>query len=137
MNWNNLIQISIYLIILVLAVKPLGIFMAYIYEGRPAGLNVWFGSFEKWIYRVCGVKPDAGMTWKEYAVALMVKDSAGNYSEQAQVAVKVGAASKPPAVKLAKSFECVVGEQVRIEAEAIGCEINVYAHSEDLLYPTD
>jgi len=34
-------------------------------------------------------------------------------------------------------FECgVVPFDLTIEAEAIGCEINVYAHSEDLLYPT-
>ena len=59
MNWNNLIQIAIYLTALLLAVKPLGIFMAYIYEGRPAGINVWFASFEKWIYRVCGVRAGA------------------------------------------------------------------------------
>ncbi|MBF0593390.1 MAG: potassium-transporting ATPase subunit KdpA [Candidatus Omnitrophica bacterium] len=72
MNWNNGIQLLIYLIVLVVVVKPLGTFMAYIYEGRPAGVNVWFGSFEKWIYRICGVKDDVGMTWKEYAFALML-----------------------------------------------------------------
>jgi len=72
MNLNNLIQISFYLIVLLLTVKPLGIYMAYIYEGRPTGINVWFSSFEKWIYRVCGVKPEVGMIWKEYAVALML-----------------------------------------------------------------
>lgn len=34
-------------------------------------------------------------------------------------------------------FECgVVPFDLCVEAEAIGCEINVYAHSEDLLYPT-
>jgi [methyl-Co(III) methanol-specific corrinoid protein]:coenzyme M methyltransferase len=34
-------------------------------------------------------------------------------------------------------FECgVVPFDLCIEAEALGCEINVYAHSEDLLYPT-
>jgi K+-transporting ATPase ATPase A chain len=72
MNWNNLIQIFIYLIVLLLAVKPLGIYMAHIYEGRPAGLNTWFAFFEKWIYRVCGVKTEAGMTWKAYAVSVML-----------------------------------------------------------------
>ena len=77
MNANNLIQISIYLIVLVLTVKPLGIYMAYIYEGRPAGLNVWLASFEKWLYRICGVKPEAGMTWKEYAVAMMLFNALG------------------------------------------------------------
>ena len=72
MNWNDLTQLSVYLIVLLMTVKPLGIYMACVYEGRPAGLNVWFGPFEKWIYRVSGVKEDAGMTWKEYAVALML-----------------------------------------------------------------
>ena len=46
MNWNNLIQASLYHLVLLLAVKPLGIYMARIYEGSPAGLNVWFSSVE-------------------------------------------------------------------------------------------
>jgi [methyl-Co(III) methanol-specific corrinoid protein]:coenzyme M methyltransferase len=34
-------------------------------------------------------------------------------------------------------FECAIAPfDLCIEAEAMGCEINVYAHSEDLLYPT-
>lgn len=34
-------------------------------------------------------------------------------------------------------FECgVVPFDLCVEAEALGCEINVYAHSEDILYPT-
>src|SRR5512143_2277473 len=34
-------------------------------------------------------------------------------------------------------FECAVAPfDLCVEAEAMGCEINVYAHSEDLLYPT-
>ena len=34
-------------------------------------------------------------------------------------------------------IECgVVPFDLCVEAEAMGCEINVYAHSEDLLYPT-
>ncbi|MDD5773392.1 MAG: potassium-transporting ATPase subunit KdpA [bacterium] len=72
MNWNNLVQVTIYLGILLLCVKPLGIYMAKIYEGKPAGINVWFASFEKWIYKISGVNPETGMVWKEYAVAMML-----------------------------------------------------------------
>lgn len=72
MNWNNLIQASLYLLVLLLAVKPLGIYMARIYEGKPVGLNVWFSSVEKFIYRICGVKSQQGMSWKEYAVGMML-----------------------------------------------------------------
>ena len=72
MNWNNLIQAAIFLGALLLLVKPLGIYMARIYEGRPAGLNVWFAPVERWIYRISGINPQAGMSWKTYAVAMMV-----------------------------------------------------------------
>jgi hypothetical protein len=55
----------------------------------------------------------------EYVVGLMVKDPAKNeLSAPAQIAIKVGAANQPPAVKVPKAFECVVGDQLRIEAEA-------------------
>ena len=72
MNWNNVIQAAIYLGALLLLVKPLGTYMARVYEGKPAGLNVWFGAVERWIYRICGINPEAGMSWKTYAVAMML-----------------------------------------------------------------
>ena len=72
MNTNNFIQSIIYLTALVLLVKPLGIYMARIYEGKPTGLNVWFGWLERWIYRLSGVRPERGMSWKAYALALML-----------------------------------------------------------------
>ena len=72
MSLNDYIQIGIYLLVLLLAVKPLGIYMARIYEGSPTGLNVWFVPVERWIYRLCGVKSEEGMNWKVYAFALML-----------------------------------------------------------------
>ena len=49
---------------------------------------------------------------------------------------KLMAAAAASSYKL-YGFECgVVPFDLCIEAEALGCEINVYAHSEDLLYPT-
>ncbi len=72
MNWDNFIQIVLYLLVLLLLVKPLGIYMARVYEGSSVGLNRWFAPFENWLYRVSGVKLEQGMGWKEYAVALML-----------------------------------------------------------------
>ncbi len=72
MNWDNFIQISLYVLVLLLLVKPLGIYMARVYEGSSVGLNRWIAPFENWLYRVSGVKPEQGMGWKEYAVALML-----------------------------------------------------------------
>ncbi len=72
MNWDNFIQASLFLLVLLLAVKPLGIYMARIYEGTPTGINIWFASIEKGIYRLCGVKPEVGMSWKTYAIAMLL-----------------------------------------------------------------
>jgi len=72
MTWNNFIQCSIFLAVLLLLVKPLGTYMARIYEGKPSGLNTWFGWLERLVYRLTGVAPDKEMSWKTYAVAMML-----------------------------------------------------------------
>jgi len=72
MNWNNIIQTIFYLAILLLMVKPLGVYMARIYEGKPTGLNVWLAPIERLIYRMSGIKPEKSMSWKAYAVAMML-----------------------------------------------------------------
>lgn len=72
MNWNNLVQSLIYLTVLLLLVKPLGIYMARIYQGKPAGLNVWLGWLERAIYRLAGTVPEQQMSWKAYAAATMI-----------------------------------------------------------------
>jgi K+-transporting ATPase ATPase A chain len=77
MNWDNMIQTFIFMAVLLLAVKPLGIYMARIYEGSPAGLNVWLASVEKLIYRLGGVKPQEGMPWKQYTLAMLLFNMLG------------------------------------------------------------
>lgn len=77
MNWNNVIQGFIFLAAVILLAKPLGIYMARVYEGKPAGLNVLLGSVERWIYRLSGIHPETGMSWKGYAVAMMLFNGIG------------------------------------------------------------
>ena len=72
MSPNNFVQAAFFLIVVLLMVKPFGTYMARIYEGSPAGLNVWFASVERWIYRLCGVEPEEGMSWKTYAFAMIL-----------------------------------------------------------------
>jgi len=72
MTANNLTQCFVFLAALLLCVKPLGTYMARIYEGKSAGLNKWFEPLELWFYKICGVKPENEMNWKSYAVAMML-----------------------------------------------------------------
>lgn len=71
MTFNGAVQIIVFLSILILSAKPLGIYMARVFEGRSVVLNKWFLPIERLIYRLCGVNPEEEMTWKTYAFAMM------------------------------------------------------------------
>jgi K+-transporting ATPase ATPase A chain len=65
-------QLALFLGVLLLLVKPLGAFMARVYQGQPCWLDRVLGPLERWIYRICGVRPEQEMTWKGYAVATLL-----------------------------------------------------------------
>jgi K+-transporting ATPase ATPase A chain len=71
MTFNDTVQIIVFLSILILLAKPLGTYIARIFEGKPVGLNKWFLPVERLIYRLCGINPEEGMTWKTYTFAMM------------------------------------------------------------------
>src|SRR5262245_41445657 len=71
MTANGYLQLAFYVIVLIALAKPLGAYMARIYEGEPAFLNRIGGPFERLLYRVCGIDPGREMRWTEYAVATM------------------------------------------------------------------
>ena len=72
MNWNNFIQSFLFILVIVLLAKPLGIYMARIYIGKKAGLNVWFAPVERWTYKLSGIDPKREMSWKQYAFSVML-----------------------------------------------------------------
>jgi len=77
MSANGYLQIAFYLVVLTALAKPLGAYMARVYEGKPFGLDRLLGGFERLIYRVCGIRPDEDMGWKTYAAAMLVFNLVG------------------------------------------------------------
>jgi K+-transporting ATPase ATPase A chain len=77
MTLIGLLQLLLYLIVLLALVKPLGGYMARVYEGRPCGLDRIFSPLEVLLYRLCGIHPTEEMNWKEYAAALLVFNGLG------------------------------------------------------------
>ena len=55
MTANGILQLAFYLVVLIALVKPLGAYMADIYEGKPAVLNQFGAPVERLIYRLCRV----------------------------------------------------------------------------------
>jgi len=64
-------QVVLFLGVLLLLVRPIGWYMARVYEGKPCGLDRVLGPVERLIYRLCGIKPQAEMSWQRYAAALL------------------------------------------------------------------
>ncbi len=62
----------VYLVVLLLLVKPLGGFMARVYGGQRTFLHPVLAPVERISYRAAAVNPDAEMTWKSYAVTMLV-----------------------------------------------------------------
>lgn len=77
MTQISIFQFLLYLITLILLVKPLGWYMARIYENKPVRLVNWLGPFEKIIYRLCGIHPHKEMNWKEYLSAMLIFNLVG------------------------------------------------------------
>ena len=77
MTGQGLLQLGLYVAVLLVLAKPLGTYMARVYEGRPIGLDRVLGWLERLIYRVGGVRPDQEMGWKRYAIAMLLFNFAG------------------------------------------------------------
>jgi potassium-transporting ATPase potassium-binding subunit len=69
--------ITVFFLLLLITVKPFGLYMANVMEGRPIWPLRVGARFEQFIYRLCGIDPDAQMGWKKYAVALVVFNTLG------------------------------------------------------------
>jgi len=59
-------------VVLVLLVKPLGLFMARVYQGERTFFTPIFAPLERLIYRLSGIHADDEMDWKTYAGAVLV-----------------------------------------------------------------
>ena len=77
MTINGVAQIALYFAVLLALVKPLGWYMAKVYEGRCCGLDRIFSPIERLIYRMCKVDPAEDMTWKTYAIGMLLFNASG------------------------------------------------------------
>ena len=72
MTSNSYVQILFYVVTLIALAKPLGWYMARVYEGESVGLNRLLAPVERLIYRLCGVNPEEEMRWTDYAIGFLV-----------------------------------------------------------------
>jgi K+-transporting ATPase ATPase A chain len=77
MNAPGVLQILLYIGVLVALAKPLGAFMAKVYQGERTFLSPLFAPLERAIYRLAGVDPRAGSDWKRYTLGVLLFNLVG------------------------------------------------------------
>jgi len=77
MNMNNVIQCAFYLLVMLALTKPLGWYMAKVFEGEIPGPVRWLKPIEHLIYKLWGVDPKEEMDWKTYTYAVLWSGAIG------------------------------------------------------------
>ena len=77
MSAIGVLRIAISLAVVFLLVKPLGAYMARVYEGRRTLLDPVLRPLERLLYRLCRIDPNEDMTWQTYTIAMLVFTIAG------------------------------------------------------------
>src|SRR5205814_2156505 len=72
MTANGILQLIFYVVVLIALAKPLGAYMARVYENKQVALDRVLGPIERLIYRACGVRITDEMGWKQYAIAMLL-----------------------------------------------------------------
>jgi len=72
MNLTGMLQILIFFGIILAVTKPLGTYMAKVFEGEKTFLSFILRPFERLIYKLCGIHEEEDMKWTTYAIAMLL-----------------------------------------------------------------
>jgi potassium-transporting ATPase potassium-binding subunit len=72
MTANGWFQILLFLALVLLVTKPLGVFMARVFSRERTFMDPVLRPAERLLYRVTGVDEDHEMRWTEYAIAMLL-----------------------------------------------------------------
>ncbi|WED44573.1 potassium-transporting ATPase subunit KdpA [Legionella cardiaca] len=65
------LQVVLFILALLLLVKPLGWYIAQVYQGKSCGLDRLCKPFERLVYRLCNIQYNEEMDWKRYLSAML------------------------------------------------------------------
>ena len=72
MTANGWLQIAVFFALILLITKPLGMYMARVYERKRTWLDPVLVPVERLLYRITGVDENAEMRWTEYGAAMLI-----------------------------------------------------------------
>jgi len=80
MTSNSFLQITFYVATLLLLAKPLGGYMAQVYQNKPTFLTNLLEPLENVMYRLSGINREEEMRWTDYAISLLMFNLLGFFA---------------------------------------------------------
>ncbi len=74
---NSVLQILIYLVVILLLTKPIGIYMTKVFANERTWLTPVCAPIERLFYKLSGVDPEEEQKWTGYVIAMLVFSVAG------------------------------------------------------------
>lgn len=69
---NSVLQVLIFMVIVLLLTKPLGLYMYKIFNGERTWLSPVFVPVERFFYRLSGVNPEEEQKWTGYVISVLI-----------------------------------------------------------------
>ncbi len=70
MTHIDLLYITLFVIILLALVKPLGSYIVFVYSGKPQKIDLM-------VYKICGIDETTQMDWKQYLLSMLLLNAIG------------------------------------------------------------
>lgn len=71
MTANGWLQFLVFCVVLLLTVRPVGLYLERVLERKRTWLDPVLGPVERLIYKLCAVNAKAEMNWRQYAFAML------------------------------------------------------------------
>ena len=72
MTANGWLQFVVFFAVLLLLMRPLGLYIARVLEGQKTFLDPLLRPIERLIYRACGIQAEQEMSWQQYSIAMLI-----------------------------------------------------------------
>src|SRR5947209_5868771 len=69
---NGVLQVAIFLLIVLLLTRPLGLYMYKIFNGERTWLSPALAPAERFFYRLSGINPEEEQKWTSYAISVLI-----------------------------------------------------------------
>jgi potassium-transporting ATPase potassium-binding subunit len=74
---NSVLQVLIFLVLVLLITKPMGLYLTRVFGGEHTWLSPVFVPIERLFYRLSGINPEEEQKWTGYVIAMLVFSVAG------------------------------------------------------------